>query len=454
MSGIGFQKLQGQGTSAYEQLQKTSEVLEKLQEMRFPDIRKLAIEFYPDIELIPVTKSWNLRSYSPNNVNPKIENLQFDGLYFGYFTVSLTSILHVDNPGLRELSELALFNGLDALTKISVVKHGNDEAPYSVSPVQVIGVADRMCLYSITSDSYGIVSFIGYKIGEPLEVENPEPEPEPIPIPVPPDVNIQIEIKSRPNGIQPFKAVFGALNIIQHNGLINYNQVTTSLVLNGFDGLPFSYKYYLDGVLTSQGVTLMTETIDVYHSHTHRLEIDYVMPVMSAKYMVKHIHGPCTHKLVYDDNQYNLASSYFLINHPTTTLSVLKATVAEPITTLFRVRSNVLTAIGLIPSAVLPLSNGDKFFAVSTSGDILNVLNFSAGSINILNNAVSFNLASNLPYSKLSAVTTKITNNGAATVNLAVLTNLTITYHTVLAGNFIDLPHSGTASTAVTVVVY
>lgn len=174
MSGIGFQKLQGQGTSAYQQLQKTSEVLEKLEEMRFPDIRKLAIEFFPNADLIPVTRTWNLRSYSPNNVTPKIENLQFDGQYFGYFTVSLTTLLHADNPGLRELSELGLFNGSDALTKISVAKHGNDEGPYSVSPIQIIGKADRMNLYSITADSYGIVSFIGYKVGEPIIVD-PEP---------------------------------------------------------------------------------------------------------------------------------------------------------------------------------------------------------------------------------------------------------------------------------------
>lgn len=168
MSGIGFQKLQGQGTTAYEQMLKLSEMIEELQKLNYPDVYKQAQMFAPQMELIAVEKKWRIENGNGSR------SVNFDGRYFGYFTVS-----HSHNNGgasnnSNGTSNAKLFDGAQEVTNSRVFIRGDDINAWVTQPNMYNGFATSMRL-DVGGSKVGAemtVSFIGFKLGEPIITYN------------------------------------------------------------------------------------------------------------------------------------------------------------------------------------------------------------------------------------------------------------------------------------------
>jgi hypothetical protein len=172
MSGIGFQKLQGQGTSAYEQLQKTAELIQKIEQLNYPDIYKLAKMFAPNMELTAITKVWAIGGGNANYA------LNFEGRYFGYWTIHHTHDGIGEVPG--EKTSLSIYDDTQEVHWSLIDKYADGTHNRSTSEYKFTGFASRLTLAKPASlgvgFSHGVnIQFIGFKLGDTI----PDPvEPE------------------------------------------------------------------------------------------------------------------------------------------------------------------------------------------------------------------------------------------------------------------------------------
>jgi hypothetical protein len=152
MSGIGFQKRFGDKTIG----NLTLEAIMK------PDIWKIAKMFAPDLELIPLTKSWEIGQSSSDGF------LNLDGRFCGYFTVN-HNIYRVGDSDNNYRQSIALLYDNDQ-TKMKTLNgfHGDDVLPMSSVNFEYTGFATGLQLsHNFSQPEHSVlVNFIGFKLGD------------------------------------------------------------------------------------------------------------------------------------------------------------------------------------------------------------------------------------------------------------------------------------------------
>lgn len=163
MSGIGFQKLQGAGTAAYAQLQKTNDLIDGISKLNQTDLFKTAVEFNPNKTLTPIVKQWQIERRSDTF------KLQFDGTFFGRFTISLSQFSLPDQDNVISRSNASLFNGDTKVIDTMTFTQGRTNAFVNI-PFDFIGFATALQSEADNASSVIICSFIGYKVTDAVVV--------------------------------------------------------------------------------------------------------------------------------------------------------------------------------------------------------------------------------------------------------------------------------------------
>lgn len=170
MSGIAFQKSNGDGSIAFEQLM-------ELKKLNKSELYKLAKEFAPDLELTAVTKTF----YIGFNENAETV-LNFDGRYFGYFYCSLSLMRTANSDNGYKSSWARVYDGNAMVNQTTRMVHGDDILSWGSVHNSFIGFGTAMMLNRFdnqTNQHSFHVQFIGYKLGD--AVENPS---EPVNVPI------------------------------------------------------------------------------------------------------------------------------------------------------------------------------------------------------------------------------------------------------------------------------
>lgn len=174
MSGIGFQKLQGQGTTAHEQLTKLGELIEGINKLNYPDIYKQARMFAPELELIPIERKWSL----PQSANGDFA-VNLEGRYFGYWTLSHRALNVATANNNWQRTVLRLYDGSDVIAMNSRDTHGDDILTYAEHPKQIMGFGTSFVLScSRYMSAECSVSFYGFRLGEREETPEPPVDPQ------------------------------------------------------------------------------------------------------------------------------------------------------------------------------------------------------------------------------------------------------------------------------------
>lgn len=156
---LAFQKLNGNGTAAQAQLDVQKAILE---ELKHPDLWRMAHMFEPTANLIPITKTWLLDLSAGAN-----DSLQFNGRYFGKWTINYISIRVAIGNGSVRRSIGRLYDGENVVALTGTTIHGNDQAQWNADHAEHYGYGTSMGLEAVASDDpwHSLhVQFIGFKV--------------------------------------------------------------------------------------------------------------------------------------------------------------------------------------------------------------------------------------------------------------------------------------------------
>ncbi|QNK64253.1 hypothetical protein H7F33_07150 [Pedobacter sp. PAMC26386] len=167
---LAFQKLNGAGTVATAQLDVLKGILEELKRPK-SDLYLTARLFEPVAPLAPITKTWLLDFNSGPN-----DRIQFDGRYFGKWTINYMSLRVAIGNGDVRRSVGRLWDDQDVVAQTGTTIHGNDQAQWNADHAEHFGYATSMSLNAIASDDpwHSLqVQLIGFKVPEPTTIIPP-----------------------------------------------------------------------------------------------------------------------------------------------------------------------------------------------------------------------------------------------------------------------------------------
>ena len=118
---IGFQKLNGDKTTAGKQL----EILKQIESVSSkPEVWKLAKLYYPNLELTPITENWHwvkqgIARMKENNI------YDLDGKYFGVWQINATMPDNAGGAQRRNYSNIMLYDGQEQTFNMAFGHIGN-----------------------------------------------------------------------------------------------------------------------------------------------------------------------------------------------------------------------------------------------------------------------------------------------------------------------------------------
>ncbi|PRY50389.1 hypothetical protein B0I27_109112 [Arcticibacter pallidicorallinus] len=164
MSGLAFQKLNGEGTKAYDQIQKLQELINETAKLNFPDVWKEAKMFAGDRVLIPVSKTWVYTQEENDN-----RAIDFQGRYYGRFTICQNLTTQAKNGG-SLCSTLQLYDGLEVVLRRTISNFEDDAYSQTNDTYCLQGFATSSRFLKTgggkTMEGSVTISFIGFQLGE------------------------------------------------------------------------------------------------------------------------------------------------------------------------------------------------------------------------------------------------------------------------------------------------
>lgn len=169
---LAFQKLQGSGTTAFQQLEKLGDLIQGIERLNYPDIYKMARMFAPDVELIPVALTWRIPDTKGGDT---VINL--DGRYFGIFTIShrAQSVASSNNSWAR--SACSIYDGSEIMCLTARDTHGDDVLTWGTRLEKYTGYGSSIRLSNTSSMVSEVsVTLIGFKLGDALPAPDITPD--------------------------------------------------------------------------------------------------------------------------------------------------------------------------------------------------------------------------------------------------------------------------------------
>jgi hypothetical protein len=159
---IGFQKLNGAGTAAFDQLVKLGELIQKVEELNYPEIYKMAKMFAPNMVLVPLKKTWNI----DDGRNDGTINL--DGRYFGIFQITHNITRVAGGNNTYEVSRVYVYDINDQKVSLLNGFHGDDILAMKTLTFDYTGFGTSIHLrHNFTAPEHSLnVSFIGFRLEE------------------------------------------------------------------------------------------------------------------------------------------------------------------------------------------------------------------------------------------------------------------------------------------------